>query len=287
MNQMNIPNCSSFITPHDDEGQDLGDIPLIRQIDNIRILPKYSSLLSKSGDDRVCMDDLDQLQLDLEKLCSTCTVRIRYLLSEIGEADRNIEGSDHTVHEKKSFKRKLPEEILINPDFRKKMPENENADKFWASIKPYCSSVTNNDITLLDSLINECSKDMNSKIPETGENYSSGWSVDTTNEEPSKPPMKKIACFSDMKKNGLNSMVETFATPLTQRLLAALIEEKVVTNHSTNGESAPPVSNNLKLSESTKLKTSTGGQKVPCIDRRLKKELMELGIISMDDLSKF
>ncbi|CAG9816258.1 unnamed protein product [Phaedon cochleariae] len=208
MNQMNIPNCSSFITPHDDEGQDLGDIPLIRQIDNIRILPKYSSVLSKSGDDRVCMDDLDQLQFDLEKLCSTCTVRIRYLLSEIGEADRNIEGSDHTVHEKKSFKRKLAEEILMNPDFRKKMSENEN------------------------------------------------------------------------------SMVETFFTPLTQRLLAALIEEKVVTNHSTNGESAPPVSNNLKLSESTKLKTSTGGQKVPCIDRRLKKKLMKQGIISMDDLSK-
>lgn len=31
------------------------------------------------------MEDLDQLQLDLEKLLSTCAVRIRCLLSEIGE----------------------------------------------------------------------------------------------------------------------------------------------------------------------------------------------------------
>lgn len=31
------------------------------------------------------MEDVDQLQLDLEKLLSTCAVRIRYLLTEIGE----------------------------------------------------------------------------------------------------------------------------------------------------------------------------------------------------------
>lgn len=34
------------------------------------------------------MEDLDQLQLDLEKLLSTCAVRIRYLLSEIGEVTK-------------------------------------------------------------------------------------------------------------------------------------------------------------------------------------------------------
>lgn len=49
------------------------------------------SVWSKTGDDGVSMEDLDQLQLDLEKLLSTCAVRIRCLLSEIGEVAKTDE----------------------------------------------------------------------------------------------------------------------------------------------------------------------------------------------------
>lgn len=46
------------------------------------------------------MDDLDQLQQDLEKLLSTSAVRIRYLLSEIGEINRNDDILERKAHEK-------------------------------------------------------------------------------------------------------------------------------------------------------------------------------------------
>lgn len=48
------------------------------------------------------MEDLDQLQLDLEKLLSSCAVRIRYLLAEIGEATETDTGrkvSDNLINE--------------------------------------------------------------------------------------------------------------------------------------------------------------------------------------------
>lgn len=48
------------------------------------------------------MDDLDQLQQDLEKLLSTSAIRIRYLLSEIGEINRNDDTLERKAHEKVS-----------------------------------------------------------------------------------------------------------------------------------------------------------------------------------------
>lgn len=46
------------------------------------------------------MDDLDQLQQDLEKILSTSAIRIRYLLSEIGEINRNDDIHERKAHEK-------------------------------------------------------------------------------------------------------------------------------------------------------------------------------------------
>ena len=50
--------------------------------------------MGRSDDDGVNMDDLDQLQLDFEKLISTCAVRNRYLRNEIESIDRVEERRD-------------------------------------------------------------------------------------------------------------------------------------------------------------------------------------------------
>jgi hypothetical protein len=52
------------------------------------------SVLGRSDDDGVNMDDLDQLQLDFEKLISTCAVRNRYLRGEIESIDKVEERRD-------------------------------------------------------------------------------------------------------------------------------------------------------------------------------------------------
>lgn len=59
------------------------------------------------------MDDLDQLQQDLEKLLSSNAVRIRYLLSEIGEIDRDDDIHDRKAHDKVSFSIVLLKKNLV------------------------------------------------------------------------------------------------------------------------------------------------------------------------------
>ncbi|CAH1153559.1 unnamed protein product [Phaedon cochleariae] len=320
---MDVPKRSSFTIPKinvkyngklkeilsstkaKSEVQDLSNIPFIKQSDSIRLLPKYSAILGKSADDGVSMDDLDHLQQDLEKLYSTSAIRIRYFLSEIGEVDRNDEGPDRKAHDKTSLKRKRPDEkpkfkdakngmrvkkktvgfpAKLIDDFLQEipkvtLPKNDNSDKFWASIEPFCSSVTKDDVASLDSIIQEFSKEIDIKIPEVGDHYANGWSEEIINDEQNlgKSPSKKGAPTSDIKKNGLHAMLETFSSPQTQRLLNSLPK---------NGENEREP-NKLKSTEFGKFRTSSAGQKVGrCLDRRLKKELMEQGIITMEDLAK-
>jgi transcriptional adapter 3 len=72
----------------------INNLPLIRQSENAKLLPRYSAILGRSDDDGVNMDDLDQLQLDFEKLISTCAVRNRYLRGEIESIDKVEERRD-------------------------------------------------------------------------------------------------------------------------------------------------------------------------------------------------
>lgn len=97
----------------------------------------------------------------------------------------------------------------------------------------------------LDDLINECEQDIDVKIPELGEHYALQWTDSSVAQEQNianvaKPiKMKAMPYGNDVKKNGLNMIVETFRSPFTQRLLSALLEEKVF-------KSYPPVIDKLK-----------------------------------------
>nr|XP_023023537.1 transcriptional adapter 3 [Leptinotarsa decemlineata] len=313
-----LKDILSISSRHKPEGKiaepDLANIPLIRQSDNARLLLKYTTILAKSGDDGVSMDDLDQLQQDLEKLLSTSALRTRYLLAEIGEIDRNDGGHDRKAHDKTSLKRKRPDEKPKFKDLKNGMrvikkhgltvnkligdphqdipkvtlPKNDNSDKFWASIEPFCANVTKDDMAFLDNVIQEFSKEIDIQVPEVGDHYANGWSEEIINDEQNlgKSPMKKGTATVDIKKNGLHAMVETFSTPQTQKLLAALLEERVLNSLPKNGENGTKPCK-LKSSEFSKLKTSSTSQKMGmCLDRRLKKELIEQGIITMEDLAK-
>ncbi|XP_056645519.1 transcriptional adapter 3 [Diorhabda sublineata] len=280
----------SSTSRHKSEGKvvepDLLNIPVIKQSENAKLLPKYTSILAKTGEDSVSMDDLDLLQQDLEKLLSTSAVRIRYLLAEIGEIDKNDESHERKAHVKTSLKRKRIDEKPKFKDFKVTLPKN-NSDKFWASIEPFCVSVTKDDVAFLDCIIKEFSREIDIKIPEIGEHYANGWSEDIMNDEQNlgKSHNKKTATTNEIKKSGLNTLVETFSIPQTQRLLAGLLEEKVLTNHPKNGENGIKI-HKLRSSDFSKLKSSTGGQKIgTCLDRRLKKELVEQGILTIEDLT--
>ncbi|KAK0084617.1 hypothetical protein PV325_006725 [Microctonus aethiopoides] len=58
-------------------------LPVIKIADNNKLLPRYSSILQRTTDEGVGMEDLDILQLELETLLSSVVVRTRMLQEEI------------------------------------------------------------------------------------------------------------------------------------------------------------------------------------------------------------
>ncbi|VEN58958.1 unnamed protein product, partial [Callosobruchus maculatus] len=81
-------------------------------------------------------------------------------------------------------------------------------------------------------------------------------------------------------------LVETFGTPQIQKLLAATIEEKILSvlpkGNTPNGGIRP-----FKFKACEVLKSSNNNHKLgTCLDRRLRKELTEQGILSLEDLAK-
>jgi transcriptional adapter 3 len=238
----------------------INNLPLIRQSENAKLLPRYSAILGRSDDDGVNMDDLDQLQLDFEKLISTCAVRNRYLRGEIESIDKVEERRDRKgkSYDKGSLKRKRPDDKTKYRDLKNgarpikrhyplpvnsligdvplrheipkiNLPKNDTSDKFWATVEPYCAPITNSHMMFIDKLIDECSQEIDVKIPELGDYYANEWNDSTTGME-QELGLGSKSVGMDLKKNGLSAMVDTFSNPKTQRLLAALIEEKVMTS---------------------------------------------------------
>ncbi|XP_019865503.1 transcriptional adapter 3-B isoform X2 [Aethina tumida] len=275
----------------------LANIPLVKQADTARLLPKYQAVLSRSSEDGVNMDELDQLQQDLEKLLSTSASRSRFLLAEIESIDRVEENRDKKdkSHDKAPLKRKRPDEKPKCKDVRSSgtrvfkkhcalpvnnllgdglryevpklsLPKNDNSDKFWASIEPYCANVNAEDINFLDGLIKEFSKCIDAKVPEIGNHYAQEWSEELVSEEMNlgKSPKSKHGS-TDGKKSGLAAFVDSLTNQHTQKLVAALIEEKVF--------AALP--NIEKIKSDLNLK-SNGPRVGVCMDKKLEQALLNL-----------
>ncbi|KAF5305942.1 hypothetical protein FQR65_LT18643 [Abscondita terminalis] len=110
-------------------------------------------------------------------------------------------------------------------------PRNDISDKFWLSVKPFCENVSKDDVNFLNSLIRECSQDTSVEIPHVGEHYTMDWSSDVLRYEcdlnsQKQGSTKTVSVKKELKKSGLNAMVDTCSGPFSQRLIAALIEEK-------------------------------------------------------------
>ncbi|XP_012269456.2 transcriptional adapter 3-B [Athalia rosae] len=58
-------------------------LPVLKTVDNGKHLPRYCSILQRSTEEGVGMEDLDTLQLELETLLSSVVVRCRLLQDEI------------------------------------------------------------------------------------------------------------------------------------------------------------------------------------------------------------
>ncbi|XP_017777042.1 PREDICTED: transcriptional adapter 3 [Nicrophorus vespilloides] len=284
------------------------NLPLIKQTDIATALPSYTSILKRTQKDGVRMDDLDQLQQDFERMLSTCAVRIRLLKAET-EDRRDKKGKPYQPSAKRKrederrhtdarnvvkilkTKQAVPVNNYKNDEsVRRKVPKviiekHDVSNRFWLSLDPYCQDVSRDNVCFLDDIIQECSQEIEVKIPEVGDHYATEWAENTVQREQTnghmKAPKKPTnSTYSDVKRNGVtNNTNDTYPSPLMQRLLDTLIKEKVI-------KQMPTVFEKFQKSTEYTIKSSNGMRSGLCLDRLLRKELVDQGILDVEDLPK-
>ncbi|XP_004520093.1 transcriptional adapter 3-A [Ceratitis capitata] len=176
------------------------------------------------------------------------------------------------------------------------LPKNDTPNKFWLSVEPYCMPLTNEDLRLLDDLLDQYSGPLVPPIPELGPHYSSIWAAEDLKEvqQASNPnsnsnrlkPQNSAA--TGMLKKAESMMDECVTGPLTQRLVSALLEEQLIQNPSELTAAAVADSSNSS-SENTHSSAQMNFRSLSllrnCIDieKRVKKELIEQGILDLND----
>jgi len=279
--------------------------PVIRQAELEKLVPTYDSVLTRNATDGVGMDDLDQLQQDLERMLSTVAVRQRLMKFELESADRSDDRRDrrrNAYFEKQSFKKKRSEDLpkyttknmsrilktryasmannIVDITTTKKKEtvlEHDLSDRFWMSVEPYCAEISKDNVAFLDDLIRECSQPVKMEIPEIGEHYASEWTETTLQTD--NGSANKIKKEADAKINNIsNSTMETYPSPLVQRLLDTLLDEKLI-------KQIPNMLEKIKNSDNA-IKSSNGIKTELCLEQRLKKQLIAQGILEPEDLHK-
>lgn len=182
-----------------------------------------------------------------------------------------------------------------------RVPKNDAPNRFWASVEPYCADITQEDIKMLEDLVKVHEEDSEYyKIPGLGKHYSIKWAQEDLLEE-----QKESAKLND-KRRGLNNSSSLNATDsdkllkkaekecdesspfgaLTQRLVACLIEENIMTPMDDTMSGPTDISEgnvaSIPLNKSGLIKSlniSNSSQ----LERRIKRELEEQGIFEAED----
>lgn len=238
--------------------------PYLRPADNSLLLPCYSSVLNRTSVEGIntsviTIKDLDQLQLDLEKLLAANVTRSRLLNTELKHADL----ADDRLEKKTKFFDKPPSPkqrkiAITKPEVEEPkivLPKNETEAKFWLSVDAYCAPISADDKTFLDDLIEEANKSIETKVDEVGHHYVENWNLDSqqNGNMPGRPAKPRSQQPFPKKNNFFNeeSYANSLIMPGSQEKLKGLIMKSV----------------NYGI----------------CLDKRLRNELAELGILNLEE----
>lgn len=294
--------------------------PVMKAESRPNILPGYTAVLNRNASIGIKMQDLDLLQHDFEKLLSVCNLRYRMLKGERSDKIferllsqpplKKLKMEEPTRMAQKTSKDSrdggkvakgsklfaLPfnnsTDITIRPKLV--LPRNEVSENFWAFVDVYTEDVTSKEMHYLESVLRKFSK-LDLRIPELGEAIAAKWtegleaiqhvSINSSPKENNinnitQKPIKtegKIKIPVDIKKLTRSCILDTFSNPLTQRLFDSLIEERVIGDIPNTIEALKPADFAQK---------AIASQRPKDLDRRLRKELLDLGIIDVEDLPK-
>ncbi|GAB6029025.1 transcriptional adaptor 3 [Chamberlinius hualienensis] len=313
--------------------------PDFTSVDHSRSCPRYSSILQRSEEDSVGLEDFDSLQLELELLLSSVTQRMKQLDTEmkiliswqekkdvkkpINKLNSVSPGKRGKVQESKPTKKfrgetstgktggsqvgpGRPKTKNIKQDLDSsdtsveapRVPKNDVPNRFWASIEPYCADITPEDIKIIEDLVKSHEEDSEYyKIPGLGKHYSIKWAQEDLIEE-QKESGKDLDKRRGLNNSSLNPLeadrimkkaekeCDGDASPfgaLTQRLVACLIEENIMSPmDETLTELPEGTVSNLPLTRSSLMK-SLNISNTSQLERRIKRELEEQGILEAED----
>nr|XP_029713754.1 transcriptional adapter 3-like [Aedes albopictus] len=174
--------------------------------------------------------------------------------------------------------------ISDNSNNKLMLSKNDTPNKFWMSAEPYCMPITHEDLKLLDDLLEEYSGPLIPPIPELGPHYSTQWAADDIKEEQDSSAKKVKGLTNGDIGRKEKVMGEGITGPLTQRLVSALMEENLLpdcnSTSNENSNSSSDIGHSNSRSAVSLLKNGIS------IERRLRKELIEQGILDDDDMPK-
>ncbi|KAL7744000.1 hypothetical protein ACLKA6_001234 [Drosophila palustris] len=177
------------------------------------------------------------------------------------------------------------------------MPKNDMPNKFWLSIEPYCMPLTNEDLRLIDDLLEQYRGPLVPPIPTLGPHYSTVWAQEDMKTLQPGGARQKSLNASAMLKKADGMLEESITGPLTQRLVSALMDESLpseqaaVGDHSSNSSST---NENTHSSSSNAVGAAVGSGNFRSlamlkhgvgIEQRLKKELIDSGLIDASELA--
>ncbi|XP_067942135.1 transcriptional adapter 3-B-like isoform X2 [Watersipora subatra] len=200
-----------------------------------------------------------------------------------------------------------------------RQPKSDAPEKFWAIVEPYCSDISPDDTKSLEELMKSHEDDVDCyKIPSLGKHFSLKWQTEDSEQE-----RKDGAKFNEKRKmlvagqkRRLDSTGETSCSsveemsskastagnasptdgddleespfgPLTQRLVAALLEENIMGSvddaEPTDTDGMKTMDESISQVTPSMLAKQLNISNAMQLDRRIRAELEQLGILSPED----
>ncbi|XP_065836750.1 transcriptional adapter 3-like [Oscarella lobularis] len=300
---------------------DLGGPPIhycdFSLADHVQCCPKYTTLLGRK-DGSVQADELSALQTDIEALLGAAHQRMKLLQNEfqlmnewqdrrerkkLAKSQKRIlspPGEGRSVKKQKGFDSTAAsaydDELAIY-----QRPKAESLHRFWGSVEPYCRDITEDDIVTLNDVLSRSDEQDYFTVPPLGKPYAERWAHEDLMEEQrdgSRVGRQRGNTVADVTPNWstTDKMLKQAVSansgpsdvcplgPLTQRLLAALVDENpsydVPEKLEEDGQASP-----LKVKSEQQKMTGRGGGRtfsiphVASLEARLKEELAALGVI--------
>ena len=165
-------------------------------------------------------------------------------------------------------------------------PKNETPSRFWQFVEPYCAPVGQDDVKFLEDMMKGYSEMSEYyRVPPLGQHYAIRWAKEDIEAEKIKSEENKDVKEENSGKSGKKDKTEKpDSSPfgeLTQRLVQGLMEENImnqVDDMMVAGKDEDIGSRNSFIQS---LKVANGDS----LEKRLKKELEEQGILDPEDES--